>query len=151
MYSITAPVVIEDDIGFMGYRPSILEDDFTFNYTVSGSNIHSHILLNGSSMVEDTAFKVKNEKISGNFSYGQETALVLSWTWQKSGLQYERCDDVRYFDGNYTLTVSGEAANVTSVAETKFAIETQCKFWNLKKYFDHCKLLLFSSEYECFT
>ena len=82
-------------------------------------------------MLVDTGdFTVTTVPVTGQYMYGQAEAKTITLMWQVTKrAKYFTCNNITYFDGNYTCAVSTQTTGATTRDESKaFIVNVQCKF-----------------------
>ena len=111
--------------------PAFDDTNFNMTCTVSGSG-DLMVQWSKDTMSVDTGdFAVTSVRVTGGkYMYGQTEAKDSTLIWQVTKrVRYFTCNNITYFDGNYTCAVSTQTAGVTTLDKSKaFIVNVQCKF-----------------------
>lgn len=124
----TAPALVEDPLGKLILQPTMFDKSFSFNFTVSGTNLGPFIIKNGSKTMTNETFTQELSLTTGNFHYGQTTATLVSWRWDVTRSDLMKCENVTHYNGNYKFVASDQNPVGSSVDSTDFIIESFCKY-----------------------
>ena len=132
---VEAPVVIEHPVSLMKKASRWNDENFRLSCTISGSNIAQYTWEKDGHPLDKQFFEYLPLEIihgigSSNFMYGQTKAMKSTIKRNIDGYQFS-CDNIEFFNGNYTCHPQGSmAGHATRAVSQAIIVTTHYKaFW----------------------
>ena len=112
------------------WSPAFDDTNFNMTCTVSGSG-DLMVQWSKNGMLVDTGdFTVTSVRVTGGkYTYGQTEAKDSTLMWQVAQkVNYFTCNNITYFDGNYTCAVSTQITGRKTHDKAFFIVYVLCKF-----------------------